>query len=132
MQRRLEEELRLAKHLELVGRLAGGTVRDFKNLLTVLMGIAGLAKTEVPEEHPVWQHLTRIEEVGEQAAHLAGQLLTFSKQRPRQSHAVDLNAVLTQTVKLVKGCSPPTSAWKPHWMRPCRWCSAMKPPSSKS
>jgi PAS domain S-box-containing protein len=108
MQRRLEEELHRAKHLELVGRLASGTVHDFNNLLTVLMGIAGLAKTELAHEHPAWQHLTRIEEIGEQAAHLAGQLLTFSKQRPRESRAVDLNAVVAQTVKMVKGVLPPT------------------------
>ena len=106
MQRRLEEELQHAKHLELVGRLASGTVHDFNNLLTVLMGMAGLAKTEVDEAHPVWQYLTRIEDVGEQAAHLTGQLLTFSKQRPRRTRAVDLNAVVTQTLKLAKSVLP--------------------------
>ncbi len=106
MQRRLEEELRLAKHLELVGKLASGTVHDFNNLLTVLMGIAGLAKAELPQDHPVWQQLTRIEDVGEQAAHLAGQLLTFSKQRPRQSRPVDLNAAVTQTFRLARSVLP--------------------------
>lgn len=106
MQRRLEEELLQAKHLELIGRLASGTVHDFNNLLQVLMGTAGLAKTEVSEQHPIWQHLTRIEDIGEQAAHLAGQILTFSKQRPRQTKAVDLNALVVQTVKLAKSVLP--------------------------
>lgn len=107
MQRRLEEELHLAKHLELVGRLASGTVHDFNNLLTVLMGMAGLAKTEVPADHPVCQYLTRIEEVGEQASHLTGQLLTFSKQRPRQHRPVDINLLVAQTLKLAQSVIPP-------------------------
>jgi PAS domain S-box-containing protein len=105
-QRRLEEELLQAKHLELVGRLASGTVHDFNNLLTVLMGLAGCAKSELPDSHPAKQYLSRIEDVGEQAAHLAGQLLTFSKERPREVRAIDLNAVMTQTLKLVKSVIP--------------------------
>jgi PAS domain S-box-containing protein len=105
-QRRLEEELLHARHLELVGRLASGIVHDFNNLLMVLMGLAGCAKSELTDGHPAWQYLSRIEDVGEQASHLAGQLLTFSKQRPRQSRAVDLNAVVTQTVKLASSVMP--------------------------
>ncbi|MBI2807139.1 MAG: PAS domain S-box protein [Planctomycetes bacterium] len=107
-QRRLEMELQQAKHLELVGRLASGTVHDFNNLLQVLMGTAGLAKLELLENHPVWQHLARIEEVGEQASHLAGQILTFSKQRPRQSRVIDLNALVAQTMKHVAALLPTT------------------------
>ena len=103
MQRRLEQELQQAKHLELVGRLASGTVHDFNNLLQILMGEAGLAKLAVPEQHPVWQHLAKIEDVGEQASHLAGQILTFSKQRPKQIRPVELNALVVQTLKLAKG-----------------------------
>ncbi len=103
MQRRLEQELLHARHLELVGRLASGVVHDFNNLLMILMGMAGCAKAELAGDHPAQQFLSRIEDVGEQAAHLAGQLLTFSKQRPRQSRPVDINAVVTQTLRLAKG-----------------------------
>ena len=105
-QKILEEALNHAKHLELVGRLASGTVHDFNNLLSVIMGTAGLAKSELPKEHAAWQHLERIEDVGEQAAHLAGQLLTFSKQRPQERRAIDLNAAVTQTVKVARSVIP--------------------------
>jgi PAS domain S-box-containing protein len=105
-QRQLEQELLHAKHLELVGRLASGTVHDFNNLLTVMMGLAGLAKTELAADHPAWQHLERIEEVGAQAATLAGQLLTFSKQRPKEYVPIDLNAVVTQTLKIARSVIP--------------------------
>jgi two-component system cell cycle sensor histidine kinase/response regulator CckA len=105
-QRRLEQELLHARHLELVGRLASGTVHDFNNLLMVIMGLAACAKAELKPAHPAWPHLSRIEDTGEQAAHLAGQLLTFSKQRAKQVGPVDLNTVLTQTVRLAQSVIP--------------------------
>lgn len=107
VQRQLEQELQIARQLELVGRLASGTVHDFNNLLTVIMGMAGLVKTDLSQEHTSWQYLTRIEEVGEQASHLAGQLLAFSKQRPRQAHPVDLNTIVQQTTRLARTICPP-------------------------
>lgn len=105
-QRRLEQELLHARHLELVGRLASGTVHDFNNLLMIIMGLAGCAKSELPSTHPAAQYLSRIEDTGEQAAHLAGQLLTFSKQRAKEARAVDLNEVVTQTLKLARSVMP--------------------------
>ncbi len=103
MQRRLEEEVKRAHHLEIVGRLASGMVHDFNNLLHVIIGTAGLAKIGLPQSHPVWQHLARIEDVSEQASHLAAQILTFSKQRARQQKEVDLNALVEQTLRLARG-----------------------------
>ena len=105
-ERQLEQELLHARHLELVGRLASGTVHDFNNLLTVMMGLAGLAKTELKPGHPALQHLDRIEDAGEQAAALAGQLLTFSKQRPIEHRPIDLNGVVAQTLKIARSVIP--------------------------
>jgi PAS domain S-box-containing protein len=105
-QRRLEEELQQVRRLEVVGRLASGIVHDFNNLLMVLMGLAGCAKSELPPDHPAQQFLTRIEDTGVQAAHLAGQLLTFSKQRPHVNEPVDLNTVVTQTLRLATSVMP--------------------------
>lgn len=110
VQRRLELELQQARHLELVGRLASGTVHDLNNLLAVIMGLAGLAKAEFPENDALGQYLTRIEDVGEQAAHLTGQLLAFGKKRTLQRHPVDLNTVVTQTVRLARSVLPPEIA----------------------
>ena len=105
-QRRLEEELLHARHLELVGRLASGTVHDFNNLLSVILGLAGLAKADFAADHPARQHMERIEEVGEQAAHMTGQLLTFSKQRPKECRPVNLNNVVLHTVKIARSVIP--------------------------
>ena len=93
LQRFLEGELQKAQQLELVGRLASGTVHDFNNLVTVMVGLAGLAKSQLEPCNPVQEPLERIHEVGEQASHLIGQILAFSKQRqPAAIAVVDLNS----------------------------------------
>ena len=101
------EELQRAQRLELVGRLASGTVHDFNNLLTVMIGLAGLVQTRLPSDHAAQQDLQRLMEAGEQAAHLAGQMLAFSKQRKPVPHAVDLNTIVIHSLKLLKGTMPP-------------------------
>jgi PAS domain S-box-containing protein len=106
MQRRLEEELLRAKHLELVGKLASGTVHDFNNLLAVMISLAELAKMEIAEEHPAHPYLIRLVDAGEQASHLTGQILAFAKQRSKTLHPVDLNPAITQTLRLLKSIIP--------------------------
>ena len=106
LQRHLEQELQRSQRLELMGRLASGTIHDFNNLLTAMMGMAGLAQTSLPAEHPAHEDLQRILETGEQATHLAGQLLAFSKQRRIEPQPVDLNHVVTHTLKMLHGTIP--------------------------
>src|SRR5262249_47918207 len=105
-EKHLQEDLRRAQRLELVGRLATGTVHDFNNLLTVMIGLASLAKHNLPEDHPVHVDLGRIVEAGEQAAHLAGQLLAFGRRQPAQLHAVDMASVVAHSLRLLKGTLP--------------------------
>jgi PAS domain S-box-containing protein len=106
LQRRLEQELLRVQRLELVGRLASGIAHDFNNLLTVVLTLADVARLQLPQEHPVSDELRRIGEAGEQAVRLAGQLLTFSKQRRPVARYVDLNAVSARALELLRGTLP--------------------------
>jgi PAS domain S-box-containing protein len=110
LQHQLETELQRSQRLELVGRVAGGTIHDFNNLLTVMMGMAALAKANLTADHPAYFEVSRILEVGEQANHLAGQLLTFSKQPHAEPVDVDLNTIVVHTLKLLQGIFPPGTA----------------------
>ena len=48
-----DEQLRQARKMEVVGRLAGGMSHDFGNLLTVIIGASGHMLDELPAESPL-------------------------------------------------------------------------------
>jgi signal transduction histidine kinase len=73
-----------------------------------MVGLAGLAKLQIEPAHPAQEPLDRIHEVGEQAAHMIGQILAFSKQRHTASTAVDLNGVVRHCLKVLRGVLPMT------------------------
>ncbi len=105
-ERRLEEELHRAQRLDLLGRLASGIAHDFNNLLSVVLSLTELARSSLPAEHPVHADLRRITEAGEQAAGLAAQLLSFSRQRRVAAHRVAINQVAEQTLELLRATLP--------------------------
>src|SRR5262249_6436598 len=105
-QRHLERELQRSQRLEVIGRLAGGVVHDFNNLLTVVLSLAEMARASLAEGHPARDDLRRIQEAGEQAARLAEQLLTFSKQRQVVAQRVDANRVVRHTNDLLRRTLP--------------------------
>src|SRR5438132_2821732 len=71
-----------------------------------MIGLAGLVQVRLPTDHAVQQDLQRLMEAGEQAAHLAGQMLAFSKQRKPAPQAIDLNTIALHSLKLFKGTMP--------------------------
>jgi signal transduction histidine kinase len=72
-----------------------------------MIGLAGLIEHALPGDHPARADLDRLMEAGEQASHLAGQLLAFSKQAPKKPQAVDVNTAVVHSLKLLKGAFDP-------------------------
>lgn len=105
-ERQLEQELRRAQRLELVGRLAGGIAHDFNNLLVVVLNLAELVATRLPADHAVRDDVGRIRDAAEQASGLVGQLLTFSKQRRIAPRKIEVNRVVRRTVDLLRSTLP--------------------------
>jgi PAS domain S-box-containing protein len=105
-QRRLERELHRVQRLDLVGRLAGGVVHDVNNMLTVMLTLAEVARTNLPQDHAASPELRRITQAGEQAKQLMGQLLAFSKDRRVPPQRLDLNAVVERNLELLRGAVP--------------------------
>jgi PAS domain S-box-containing protein len=111
-ERQLEQELLRAQRLELVGRLASGIAHDFNNLLSVVLSMSELALDSLPPDHAARQDLGRIQEATGQAASLANQLLTFSKQRRVATHHIDINPVIASTLDLLRASLPSCIALK--------------------
>ncbi|MBI1917651.1 MAG: response regulator [Planctomycetes bacterium] len=97
-----EERFRQAQKMEGIGRLAGGVAHDFNNLLTVINGYSDLLIHQPRLEEPTKHLLREIQKAGERAAGLTQQLLAFSRKQILQPSVLDLNAVLTNTEKMLR------------------------------
>lgn len=99
--------------LELIGRLAAGVAHDFNNLMTAVLGNVGLALTDLPADHPCREWLSHAETAGKRAAELARQLLSFSRRTPQHPQAIDLNAIIKETVSLLRPALDPRISVQP-------------------
>ena len=75
---RLQGRLMATQRLESLGRLAEGVGHEFNNLLTGIMGNAGLALDLLPPGDPVAGMLEDVMRASERAASVSRQLLAFS------------------------------------------------------
>ncbi len=93
-----KEQLKLKK-LESIGILAGGIAHDFNNILVGIFGNLELIKAKLPSPHPVSCHIETAFLALEKAKNLTSQLLTFAKGGEPILEAVDVEAVIKNTVK---------------------------------
>jgi len=106
-QRRERQKLQREQHLqsqklEIIGRLAGGVVHDFNNLLTAISGHAELGAQALASGHRAADNLEEIRQAVDRATHLTRQLLTFARRQPPETSAIDLNEVVGDMSRLLK------------------------------
>jgi PAS domain S-box-containing protein len=97
--RALEAQLLQAQKMESIGRLAGGIAHDFANLLTVIQGHASRLERGVSNPAPSLDGIIR---AAHKATELTRQLLAFSRKQTLQIVETDLNAVITQTARMLE------------------------------
>ena len=91
-----------AERMEALGRLTGGIVHDFNNLLFVITGQVELARRLLSREHPAFARLAPVLHAAERAAALNRQLLAFGRGSPEELCPVDLNAVVAQLDRMLQ------------------------------
>ena len=98
----LEGQLRESQKMEALGQLAGGIAHDFNNMLTIITGYSDLVINVIGEDDPLYQDLRAINDAGERAALLTGQLLAFSRRQVLHYQPLFLNKVVRKMEELLQ------------------------------
>jgi len=97
----LEAKLLQAQKMEAVGHLAGGLAHDMNNILQVILTSGDMMLTEAGAGHPWHQRIMDIIRVGEKAAVLTRQLLTFARKSKVEVKLLDLNPLVTEFQRMI-------------------------------
>ncbi|HYU47254.1 MAG TPA: PAS domain S-box protein, partial [Terriglobales bacterium] len=100
--RRVEEQLREAEKLEVIGRLAGGVAHDFNNLLTGILLYCDLLSAALEPDSRLRQHVEEVRMAGEQGAALTQQLLAIARKQVPQPRPIVVNEVVASTENLLR------------------------------
>lgn len=100
-ERSLEEQVRQAHKMEVIGKFAGGIAHDFNNILTAIKGYGEMLMDEMREEDPLRSYAEAIRSSTDRATNLTKSLLAFSRKQTITLKTVDLNEVIKGVEKLL-------------------------------
>jgi PAS domain S-box-containing protein len=95
------DQLRQAQKMEAIGNLTGGVAHDFNNLLTVIMGNLDLLQEDVAGNPAAAEAIKVVLEAAERGADLTRHMLAFSRRQSLQAKAVDVNALIATTMRML-------------------------------
>jgi len=97
-----ETQIRQAQKMEAVGQLTGGIAHDFNNILTVITGTIEILADAVADRPELAGIAKLIDDAATRGAALTQHLLAFARKQPLQPTSVDINALIVDTVQLLK------------------------------
>jgi PAS domain S-box-containing protein len=107
-QKSLEEQLRQAQKMEIVGTLAGGIAHDFNNILNIIRGYATLIGQQSSTNGQINECLQIIEEQIKRGASVVRQLLTVARKTETHLSPTDANELVLTFSELIKQAFPKT------------------------
>jgi len=100
--RKAEEQLRQARRIEAIGRLAGGVAHDINNLMTIVIGYGEMLLAQLPPDSPVLEQVKAMKEAGDRATSITRQLLAFSRKQVLMPTVVSLNGVVSDMEQMLR------------------------------
>lgn len=101
-QRKLEEQLRQAQKLEVIGQFAAGMAHDLNNLLGVMVGYSELIHEGVEPQSLLSHHADQIRQACTRAAALTKQLLAFSRRQVLRPEVIDLGLYIEEMTLMLR------------------------------
>jgi len=92
--KRLEDQLREARRMEVVGRMVASVSHDFNNLLTAILIYTGLLLNQLPAESPLRSQAEHVNVAAERGRSLVSQLTALGGQRSFEPTLLSLNEVV--------------------------------------
>lgn len=107
-QKALENQLRQAQKMEVIGHLTGGIAHDFNNILAAMLGYTELAVmySDIHQLPQLAAHLQEILQAGIRAKELVAQLLTFSHRREVTTEPIAIGPIVREVAKLMRSTMP--------------------------
>jgi len=96
---RTQKQLREARKLEAIGRLAGGVAHDFNNLLTVITNHVEFLRESFQEGSTELEDVLAIREATERATRITRQLLAFGRRNDGRLEVLDVNRVANELTR---------------------------------
>ena len=98
----MQAQLLQAQKMEAVGRLAGGVAHDYNNMLSVILGNAQMAASEIDPDHPIYESLQEVINAAQRSANLTRQLLGFARKQTVAPEILDLNETVSSMLKMLR------------------------------
>jgi two-component system cell cycle sensor histidine kinase/response regulator CckA len=98
----IENQLRQAQKMEVVGQIAAGISHDFNNILTVIQGHAGLQLSAGHTDASLVESLNEVARASVRASSLTRQLLAFSRKQMLHRRPLDLREALNNLGKMLQ------------------------------
>jgi PAS domain S-box-containing protein len=100
--RELDGRVQHLQRMESMSVLAGGVAHEFNNLLTGILGNAGLALCDLPPGSAARESLLDIEVAAGRAAELASQMLAYAGRGPLMTTRIELARLAEETLALLE------------------------------
>ncbi|HEY6766011.1 MAG TPA: PAS domain S-box protein [Candidatus Sulfotelmatobacter sp.] len=103
--RELEQQLHQMQKIEAIGRLAGGVAHDFNNILMAISSYTELLGRNLSSDISR-RYAAEIVKATDRGSSLTKGLLTFSRKQVLCPKVLDLNALITEQIKMLKRLIP--------------------------
>lgn len=102
----LQKQLIQSQKLDAIGKLVGGIVHDFNNMLSVIMGNIELAILKSETGETIKENLEEVRKVVERASELTKKILAFGQKLEIKPKVLNLNNEISTHIKLLKRVIP--------------------------